>query len=1306
MSTTIDSLQIEIKSSSTDAAAGIDALATSLEKLKKNGSFKTVSNNLNNLSDALNNLPNVHSASNALRTLANSVEKLKSVGSIASLSNSLTKLPQALKAVGAMDMGKVKAQADGLAYAMSSLSGMKAGGLNTMVNGMSKLAKVTESLDDETIAAFAAKVSKLNDELGPLSQKMTTIAAGFKAINSNAKTAANSVDSLGDEVNATALNMSSFITIIQGAAQAMAGLVQRMAEYIHMASQWDGIEYQFGNTFGEQADMYYEKITEITEALNINKQAFMENAAMAGSMLIGFGVKAEDARTMGLGYTELAYDIWAAFNNVYETLDGADGAMAAVRSAIAGEVEPIRRAGFTIVESTLQQTAANHGLEISIEKATEAQKSYLRYLTLIDQAQSKGIIGTYASEMNTAEGMMRTFSQQLKSLSQAFGSLFLPALVKVMPWVQAFVELLTEGVYWLANFFGIEIQPVDFSDYNKGAGAIENLGSSAGGAADQLESATEAAKALKNATLGIDELNVISPNASDSAGGGGGGGAGGGAGGGGAFDGLDVDSLWDQAILDSVKSKVDDIKSRLSSMFDDWLPQLQIIGGALGAWTIAKLLEQFGNAIGMADKFHGVVTNIKKLAGTAIIIALQFKLMGDAWEEFMETGDILKYIEGVVIGAASTYLLYKMWGVGGLAIGLGVTAAVSLSTIIENGGINDMESATVAITGLAAAIGAFAAAWKAFSGVWAAIKGSAIVAYITEFVAAAKLASTEVGWLAALFPKLSTALSTVGTFLAGISAPVWAAIAAVVAALASAVYFLYENWEKMVNVAKQFFEMNIAPKIEEIKRHFDNIKDSFRDIQPAFDAIAEFIKGLPWDMMKTVLLGIVEAIGGVVVALMGWALSTVWSILFSVIENTIQIFSGMVQMFAGGYDLIVAIFQGGDIGAAWQKIWDGAVDYFLGVWGMVIDPIVSFVKSAIDWFTALWDELVGHSIIPDIVNDIIAWFQSLPGKVLGIIEDFVADAIEKFKSLWKDITGDPGNLVQMPVGLIKSGWSTVKDWIGAIPGVSQAVGLIKSGWSKVSDWVGKIPGLSQAITLAKSGWTSVKGWIGTIASLAQKIGLSKNNWTTVAKWIGTISALSQKIGLSKNNWTSVKNWIGTMPSLSSKIGLVKSGWSTVSKWIGTMPTLSAGIKLVKSGWSSISSWLGGLTYSLKFTLPKIGINWDSTTVMGFTIKYPKSFYTYAKGGFPSEGEFFLAREAGPEMVGQIGNRSAVVNNDQIVEAVSEGVYAAVVAAMRSTEGSGAQNVNVYLDGKQITAAVEKRQRERGATLMGNEVYAY
>ena len=62
-----------------------------------------------------------------------------------------------------------------------------------------------------------------------------------------------------------------------------------------------------------------------------------------------------------------------------------------------------------------------------------------------------------------------------------------------------------------------------------------------------------------------------------------------------------------------------------------------------------------------------------------------------------------------------------------------------------------------------------------------------------------------------------------------------------------------------------------------------------------------------------------------------------------------------------------------------------------------------------------------------------------------------------------------------------------------------------------------------------------------------------------------------------------------------------------------------------------------------------------------------------------------------------------MNVQQMADAVYEGVYAAVTAAMRGSSG-GTQEVNVYLDGRQITAAVEQRQRERGASLMGNGVY--
>lgn len=46
---------------------------------------------------------------------------------------------------------------------------------------------------------------------------------------------------------------------------------------------------------------------------------------------------------------------------------------------------------------------------------------------------------------------------------------------------------------------------------------------------------------------------------------------------------------------------------------------------------------------------------------------------------------------------------------------------------------------------------------------------------------------------------------------------------------------------------------------------------------------------------------------------------------------------------------------------------------------------------------------------------------------------------------------------------------------------------------------------------------------------------------------------------------------------------------------------------------------------------------------------------YASGGFPSMGEVYIAREAGPELVGTIGNRNAVMNNEQIVDSVAQGV---------------------------------------------------
>lgn len=82
---------------------------------------------------------------------------------------------------------------------------------------------------------------------------------------------------------------------------------------------------------------------------------------------------------------------------------------------------------------------------------------------------------------------------------------------------------------------------------------------------------------------------------------------------------------------------------------------------------------------------------------------------------------------------------------------------------------------------------------------------------------------------------------------------------------------------------------------------------------------------------------------------------------------------------------------------------------------------------------------------------------------------------------------------------------------------------------------------------------------------------------------------------------------------------------------------------------------------------------------------------FASGGYPQTGELFLAQEQGPEMVGRIGNRTAVANNDQIVEAVSMGVANAVSAVLGN--GGTDRPVKIFLDGREIATTTTRYQNQ-------------
>ena len=98
---------------------------------------------------------------------------------------------------------------------------------------------------------------------------------------------------------------------------------------------------------------------------------------------------------------------------------------------------------------------------------------------------------------------------------------------------------------------------------------------------------------------------------------------------------------------------------------------------------------------------------------------------------------------------------------------------------------------------------------------------------------------------------------------------------------------------------------------------------------------------------------------------------------------------------------------------------------------------------------------------------------------------------------------------------------------------------------------------------------------------------------------------------------------------------------------------------------------------------------------------------FASGGFPQMGELFVANEAGPEFVGSIGSRTAVANNDQIVQGIAAGVAAAMMSqnALLSEQNQLLleilnKDTSIQLDGRELISGLDARRARNGFSFSG------
>jgi hypothetical protein len=156
----------------------------------------------------------------------------------------------------------------------------------------------------------------------------------------------------------------------------------------------------------------------------------------------------------------------------------------------------------------------------------------------------------------------------------------------------------------------------------------------------------------------------------------------------------------------------------------------------------------------------------------------------------------------------------------------------------------------------------------------------------------------------------------------------------------------------------------------------------------------------------------------------------------------------------------------------------------------------------------------------------------------------------------------------------------------------------------------------------------------------------------------------------------------------------KNAWSSFSSSVKTLvnnivQTITSSISSAVSGaWSKITQ----LVSNAKSTLSSITSS-ISSKVSSVVSSVKSSLRLYADGGYPSQGQLFVAREAGPELVGNIGGRTAVASNDDILDGIRQGVYEAVSAAIGG--GYGSQDIRVYLDGREIRASQRRLDRAVG-----------
>ena len=1339
----ITSLSVEISAESQGAELNIDKLATAISNLRTKGNVTKVVNSLDKLSASISALKQASTGLSGLDNITNFLNGIGnanfsgSVKSINSVVNAIKKIPAAVSGLNGVDFYSMSDSITELTNAMAPLSILDASGLKAIgsaVNAIGKIPDLSEKLKAADLDAFSDSCNKICTALTPLASQLDKVGNAFAKLPSQLSkvvTQANRVTAANERQKKSYLSLSNQMS---GFMRNMAKLVslKAIAEYLGNAVAKFNDFYEatdlFHNAMGNLSGEADTLISKMQGLLGVDPTKAMTYMATIQSLGTSFGLTSDKAYILSKNLTQLAYDEGSYWNkDVAETFT-------AMSSAISGEIEPIRRLGVDLSQARLQQELLALGFNKQVSSLSQADKAVLRYIAIMKQTAN--VQGNLAQTIQSPANQIKILKAQLDMLAKSVGSLLYPALKAILPPLIAAVQLIREFVEWVAKLMGVKVV---FTDFTKSADSVGGIGDAMD---DTADSTKKAAKALKDYTMGFDELNIIDPTQGSS-------GSGGGASAGNILG--DVDLSGYDMFKDYIGTTIDEVKAKLEKL----APLVAGIAAGFATWAIGNaLMDALSKIKGDGTLIEGILKLWKSpIMGAAVAVGIMVARFVDLYQNSEAFRKGLERVQAMIylaaeglrqgwnisltdgkLGESIKYLkesfsnlkqviwnlIPESWQEGissafetisdvvkdlDLDVGDLITTLMGIGLIVSGHPVAGLavlgfEAITVAVRGLGSESQKesfemetdWFNAFKSMGEKVADFVGNAITAIgnlINDF-------AIFIGWIQNGVSEtdrldlqmngnfienavmgIAQLIHDVGVFVGWITNGVSETdrldiqmngnfIEKAVLGFADLI-----NWVKDVVTWFVHLDEHVENGARAVRGFIDDIKTWAKDAAKAASdmvtAVANAIVSLPSKMFeagKNIWQGLVNGIKSGIETAKGAAANLAKAIIDKFTTDTeIHSPSALFERFgkfinqglANGITVALPYVEQAmtNLANVVQQKGNEMIDYGA-------DVANGFVDKMVNTFDAKWNE-IDNGLKSDFI-----------GTIKGMI-----DAVKK---------GDIQTVAENTAAIIwkamgEENRKQVKSYASDL--VSNLTSALKTVGSKV---------FSSAKLVGNNILAGITSKFGEIST--QVVGLGSKISTSFSALIGPISASGRAISLGLSSGV-LSQFPSIIAGIAGLIGQIGAAFMGILQTIGSVLTslgIPTGVIMIAGG-VAIAAAIAGIVGTL---VGKHGTS-SAPSVNDSYSSYPgTSDYDSANGSTTSVGSYYPSSSA------------SGASPEELRSAVHDGCYNAFLDIFQryGDELTGGKELKIYLDGKQITASVEKRQSERGFQIMGDEVYSY